>query len=212
MLDGTLTELPATTHPAAASLSDSEIAVRLQSGDRAAWHLVYDRYSVDIWRYVSRLIGNDPDAIAEIVQEAFMAAARGSRNYDEERGTLWSWLTGIAHRQTSGYFRRQTRHRRITEEKTQSQFQRKQQANEEQSNPVHLFEQHEVAELVRVALSRMSGEHARLLVAKYMDRLSVQEIQDRVGGTSDSVRSKLRRARSEFREVFERLNDGGPNQ
>lgn len=207
-----MTELPATTHSAEASTADAEVAVRLQRGDRSAWHLVYDRYSLGIWSYVSRLIGNDPDAIAEIVQEVFMAAARCSLNYDDQRGTLWSWLTGIAHRQTSGYLRRRTRHRRIQDETVQARFVGKLREDEAELNPVHLVEQLEVADIVRVALSQVSGEHAQLLVAKYMDLLSVQEIQDRVGGTSDSVRSKLRRARSEFREVFERLNDGGPNQ
>ena len=41
-----------------------------------------------------------------------------------------------------------------------------------------------------------------MLVAKYMDELSVQKIVETFGGTVESVRSRIARARRLFKERF----------
>jgi RNA polymerase sigma-70 factor (ECF subfamily) len=46
----------------------------------------------------------------------------------------------------------------------------------------------------------MSPDHAVLLEAKYIDELSVADIVETFGGTTESVRSRLARARREFSE------------
>ena len=83
------------------------IASGLARGERTAWEALYDLYSVRIWRYVARLVGNDQQAITEVVQEVFLAAAQSARGFQADRGTLWSWLTGIAQHQIA-----RTRNRR----------------------------------------------------------------------------------------------------
>ena len=75
-------------------------------------------YSVDVWRYVARLLGPDAAAVGDVVQETFLEAARSARNFDPSRGTLWSWLVGIAHHRVSAHWRqanRQTRLRQLAE-------------------------------------------------------------------------------------------------
>jgi|SaaInlStandDraft_1057018.scaffolds.fasta_scaffold31774_3 DNA-binding NtrC family response regulator len=54
---------------------NAEIAQRLRQGDRSAWEEVYDFYSRDLWRYVSRMLGEDQEIVAEVVQEVFLAAS-----------------------------------------------------------------------------------------------------------------------------------------
>jgi len=41
----------------------------LQTGCRDAWARLYDGYSVDVWRYVARLLGGDTANVADVVQE-----------------------------------------------------------------------------------------------------------------------------------------------
>ena len=96
------------------SEQDQLVVVRgLRNGDRDAWTALYDGYSEDVWRYVARLLGADATAVADVVQEVFLAAARSARGFNPERGTLWNWLSGIAHHQVATYWRQGARLARL---------------------------------------------------------------------------------------------------
>ncbi|MEO1994654.1 MAG: sigma factor-like helix-turn-helix DNA-binding protein, partial [Planctomycetaceae bacterium] len=63
----------------------------------------------------------------------------------------------------------------------------------------------ETVAAIRHLLAQLSSEQVAILTAKYLDGLSVAEIVSAMGGTIESVRSRLARARREFRERYERL-------
>lgn len=179
----------------------------LRVGNRSAWTALYNGYSVDIWRHVARLIGKDPVAIADVVQEVFLAAARSARNFDPALGSLWNWLTGIAQHHVAAYW------------KQAGQVSRLRSLCEAGAVEVsHLLEPPlsiagtvdaiDMTDLVRSILSQIPADYAALLTAKYMDDQSLVQIAARSGdeGMSlDALKSKLARARREFRTRFEQL-------
>ena len=85
----------------------------LRDGSRDAWTALYEGYSAEVWRYVGRLVGNHRTDVGDVVQETFLAAARSARQFDAGRGTLWSWLAGIAHHQAAIYWRRTNKTERL---------------------------------------------------------------------------------------------------
>ena len=50
----------------------------------------------------------------------------------------------------------------------------------------------------------MNAESAALLTGKYLDGLSIQQLVQTMGGTRESVRSRLARARRDFAARYER--------
>ena len=176
----------------------------LREGDRAAWTALYDEYSVRVWRYAARIIGQDASAVADVVQETFLAAARSAAGYDPKRGTLWSWLCGIAHHK-SAYYWKQLRQEQRLKSLAESNGHLTGWWNEAEGDPAKLIQTKETGELVRAALAGLTAEYAALLTARHLEGQSIAEIQEIHGGTPDAVRSKLSRARTEFRAAFERL-------
>jgi RNA polymerase sigma-70 factor, ECF subfamily len=176
----------------------------LRTGDRDAWCRLYDAYSVDIWRYVARSLGSAEEAVADVVQETFLAAARSARAFDPTRGTLWTWLCGIAHHGVAAHWRDAKRSARV-------KLLAEQKAGEIEhwfatSDPADvLLERAELAEVVRMLLAGMSADYAALLTAKYLDDQTLVQLAEQFGGTVEALKSKLARARREFREAFERL-------
>ena len=83
-----------------------DVGRRLREGDREAWAALYENYNIAVWRLTARLVGPDAAGVADVVQDVFLAAAGSARRFDTEQGTLWSWLTGIVHRQVSNYWRK----------------------------------------------------------------------------------------------------------
>jgi RNA polymerase sigma-70 factor (ECF subfamily) len=178
----------------------------IHTGDRDAWCRLYDAYSADIWRYVSRLLGAMHEgAVADVVQETFLAAARSAKAFDPERGTLWTWLCGIAHHGVAAHWRdveRSARAKQLAEQRA-ADFEHWFATSD--SADV-LMDRAESAEVVRMLLAGMSADYAALLTAKYLDDRTLSQLVEQFGGTVESVKSKLARARREFREAFERIS------
>ena len=176
----------------------------LRDGQRDAWTMLYDGYSADVWRYVARLIGPAAADVADIVQETFLAAARSARSFDANRGTLGNWLTGIAHHQTSLYWRQLNKVARL-KELAQAGAGDLKRWLDEANHEDELWQRQELTDLVRATLAALSSDYAVLLTAKYLDDQSLEEIAADMGGTVDSIKSKLARARRDFRARFERV-------
>ncbi|MFM9964003.1 MAG: RNA polymerase sigma factor [Planctomycetaceae bacterium] len=176
----------------------------LRNGSRDAWTALYDGYSADVWRYVGRLIGGQSAEVADIVQETFLAAARSARQFDETRGSLWSWLTGIAHHQAAAHGRQRgkTERLRLLAESGVLELRPWWEGTE---SAEALCEQRELADLVRGVLSDLSADYSALLTAKYLDDQSLEQMARQFGGSVEAIKSKLARARREFREKLESL-------
>lgn len=186
-------------------LSDDEqqsVSQGLRTGSQAAWNRLYDEYSADVWRYVARLSGGNATHVADIVQRVFLAAARSAQAYDPSRGTLARWLLGIAHRQSSLYWREAERAERWRQLAEAGAVEVRQWW-EDGASAEDVFERRELADLVRGVLAELPVETAALLVGKYVDQRSLAELANELGGSLDAIKSRLARARRDFRAQFE---------
>jgi RNA polymerase sigma-70 factor (ECF subfamily) len=176
----------------------------LRLGDRDAWSALYNGYSADIWRYVARLVGSETAAVADIVQETFLAAAKSARHFDPQRGTLWAWLSGIAHHQSALYWRQINKIQRLKElvEARADELRRWLEASEPADEPSARLE---LADAVRGVLADLPADYSALLTAKYLDERTLDELSRESGGSVDAIKSKLARARREFRARMESL-------
>lgn len=176
----------------------SAVICGLQHGTREAWAALYDGYNADVWRYVARLVGPEKTDVADVVQETFLAAARSARQFDVTRGSLWSWLSGIAHHHVSLYWRQIGKAARLQKlaEAHAGELHRWLDGSETDSLP---WEQSELAELVRGVLAELPSDYAALLTAKYLEERSLDELSQQWGHSVEALKSKLARARREFR-------------
>ena len=75
--------------------TDQELLVRMLSGDEDAFTTLYRRRQGPVYRFALQMTGNV--VIAEdVTQEVFMALITKTAKYDMSRGTLASFLYGIA--------------------------------------------------------------------------------------------------------------------
>ena len=177
--------------------TEQEIVRGLRHGDRVAWGTLCQRYGPRVWQYIARLVGSDEHAVADVLQETLLAVAKSGRGLAQET-KLWAWLARIGHNQAALYWRKQYQQRRTDLPGDLA----------DQSlggDPIGFLEQLETVSGVRRLLAEMDGDDVALLTAKYLDGLSVHEIVELCGGTTEGVRSRLARARRDFRERYERL-------
>jgi RNA polymerase sigma-70 factor (ECF subfamily) len=177
----------------------------LRKGSRDAWARLYDACSVDVWRYAARLLGPDAAAVSDIVQEAFIEAARSARNFDPSRGTVWNWLAGIVHHRVSAYWRESTRQDRLRQLANSGELDVGHLLDGQQETKAAL-ESRDIADFVRRVLAELPFDYASLLTAKYLDDCSLAAIAVDYGSSIEAAKSRLARARQQFRSKFEHLS------
>ena len=194
--------------------AEQEIAEGLQQGDRQAWVELYEAYAECVWNNVARLMGFDCPAVADVVQETFLAAARSAMTFDPERGSLRVWLYGIARRQIALYYRKHDPKiilARIKKWWASLDGEKIDWINAKEDAPPEVLEARQLAALVRFALIKLPAEHQALLLAKYVDGQTVNKIAADFDCSPVALTSKLARARKMFRVAFSKLIQSTPD-
>ncbi len=97
------------SHAMTDALSDRELADRVVAhGDETAFRALYRRHTPTVYRFVLRLTGGDAAEAEDVMQEAWLRAARGLQHF-EWQSSLRTWLSGIALNQFRELARRKGR-------------------------------------------------------------------------------------------------------
>jgi RNA polymerase sigma-70 factor (ECF subfamily) len=185
---------------------DHRIAHGLRQGKTDAWSALYEKYFDRVWHLVARMIGGDGTAVADVVQETFLAAARSARHFEPQRGSLWQWLGGIARNHLGAFFRSRRRDGRVKQGgdlRAAVAEHRAGQLRQSRSDPQGAYAAAETAGRVRDALGRLPGDYQFVLTAHYCEQVPVEEIARLADCSTAAIRSKLARARRAFRVAFD---------
>ena len=186
----------------------------LQKGDRQSWFELYELYAEQLWRNVARFMYQDAASVPDVVQETFLAAARSARHFNPRRGSLWTWLWAIAQRQVALHYRK---HKPIEvlakAQKWWSSLdgEKGDWIDGRERLPGEVLESQELATLVQHTLAELQAEYQVLLMAKYVDGATVEQIAKQIDRSPVAIRSKLARARKAFRRVFKKLAHFAPD-
>ena len=144
---------------------------------------------------------SDPEAVDEIMQEVALAAVRQGGQFNSG-AKVGAWLYRVAIRQTLLYRRRQGRYR-----------QRLQRCQEQSPpsgaslDPLAWLLRIERASLVRNALGRLNQRDRQILLLKYTEDCSCQDLAERLGVSERAIQSRLHRARGRLRQELSRLDE-----
>ncbi len=166
-----------------ASLNEHALLRRVQTGEAAAFELLYDRHQARVYRYALRMSGS-PEIADDVVQEVFLAVIRGARGFDPQAGALSSYLYGMA------------RHLLFRQLGSHALDELEDDAPATDANPLDGLEQAEQVERVRLALASLPAHYREAVVLCEMEELSYAEVAEMLGVAVGTVRSRLHRARA----------------
>jgi RNA polymerase sigma-70 factor, ECF subfamily len=76
-------------------MSDKALVAACSQGDMVALGLLFDRYHLDVFRFISRLTGVDSADLDDLVQNTFLQVQRSAGKFSG-RSAVKSWIFGIA--------------------------------------------------------------------------------------------------------------------
>jgi len=181
-------------------MNDASLAKRIQRGDPHAWELFFDSTAPIVYRYVADRLDGRVGLVEDVVQETYFRALDRIEQFDAKRGALGQWLLGIARNQVSDQFRQALRGPSFALPELLRTL-------DQQPLPDEAAERAELRAQVRMALERLSPNHRRVLLAKYEQSLSLDEIAAQENRTRKAVESLLRRARQGLRKALRRISN-----
>lgn len=136
------------------------------------------------------------EGVDDVMQEVALAAVR-QRERLPEASRIGPWLYRVAVRQSLLYRRKAGRRRKLVNGYTQQRFPLER--DESTPDPLSWLLAKERAGLLRVALERLARRDREILLLKYGEDWSYEQIAEHLGVTESAVETRLHRARARLR-------------
>jgi RNA polymerase sigma-70 factor (ECF subfamily) len=186
---------------------DAELMERLGSGDRSAITDLYNTYFDRLYSLVFNQVDRNRSVAEDIVQETFLAAIESSKKF-QGRSSLYTWLCSIAYHKVADHYRRQARERKHMVSGVDVDAVDVTDSSGKQSQPESLIESAETRQVVNQALAKLPWDYRQVLVLKYVEEMSVQEISQIMGRSPKSVEGLLTRSRKALQTHLAEFHEG----
>ena len=174
---------------------ECNLVLRAQGGDQLAFEVLYERYNDRICRYLSRMIGNDGIG-CELTQEVFLKAWEALLSL-RDPSRFASWLYRIATNRAYNY----QQHAKLLHMIPWEEYAMK----EETPSIAGPEEQVEEAELLKLALARVSPTYRPCLILYVIEEYSQRQIAELLQMKESSIGRYVSRGKEELRQIYRRL-------
>ena len=190
--------------------SDDELLRLILAGDESAFVTLYRRRHGGIYRFALHMSGSE--AIAEdVVQEVFMVLMKEAGNYDPAKGSLSSYLYGVARNHV---LRSLSRDRSFVA--LGDSYEEESETTHEQlvaqDDPLGDLTRNEMIESVRQAVMALPAHYREVVVLCDLHEMSYAEAAQVLNCAVGTIRSRLHRARALLIEKLRATKEGGAAQ
>lgn len=162
-----------------------------QRGDEEAFGRLMDRYDRKLVYYLMRFTASTEEAL-DIAQDVWISVFRGLRKLHNP-GVFRAWLYRIAHAKVVSQIRKHVREEQVLESFSAEQGQSLDDEEPISGNP----------ELVSRALAVLSPEHREVLVLRFLEDMSLDEIAHALECRLGTVKSRLHYAKQALKQQID---------
>ena len=175
------------------NLTDNEIVAKsLENLDY--FSCLYQRYETDLLRYIRRISDVDEDEARDILQDSFIKIWRNLNDFDHEL-KFSSWIYRVVHNET------------VSQVRKKKSFGKDKKSdiglfiNILQEDSGSLFEHEMRIEKMLGILDEIPFKYKEILVLKFLEKKSYDEISDILKIPEGTVAIRINRAKKIFREL-----------
>jgi RNA polymerase sigma-70 factor (ECF subfamily) len=186
MLSGVSDHADSTQHA-----PDTALISAVAAGNQRAMRTLYIRYSVKIFRFISRIV-NNPSLAEDLVSEVFLDVWRNADSF-KARSQVTTWLLAIARNKAYSALRRRS------DEQIDDEALAVEDPMEDQET---LMDREDRNAIVQKCLAQLSPAHREVLDLVYYHEKSIDEIAEIVGIPASTVKTRAFYARSHMAKIL----------
>ena len=189
-------------------LSNKRELKKLRQRDAGAIARWFRTYCDMLYTFVYYRVDKDANLASDIVQETFIGAIDKINDYDEQKGSMYAWLTYASKNHIRRALRARGRHLSYDQlwQQVDTSLLRCFEQIATEPLPDEVLQRKETAELVQMTLANIPANYRDVLNDYYYGRKVIKEIAALHGASEGAVRVLLYRARKAFREALLRLD------
>lgn len=178
----------------AAGDADGMLIARFLEGDRSAFDTLFHKYQDYVYNIVCGIVGRAEEA-RDITQDVFVQVYRSLASF--RRGSRFAtWLYRIAVNRAVDAARSAKGRKWLPLLDTLGA------TPDPAESPAHAAERGAAADEVQKVLMQVPVRHRDVLVLRYYQDLSVEEIAEVLGCSVSAAKVRLHRARHHFKEIY----------
>lgn len=159
-----------------------------------SWSITIEEYGSRVWNIVYRVVGNEADA-SDCFQEVFLAAVKASRT--RKIRNMGGFLSLLATQRAIDMIRKKKRNLQVNTKSMDCE------ALESPSpTPLQKAQSLELAEELRVALSKIPPQEAQVFCLRTLNELSYRHIADQMNINENYVGVLVNRARTKLQNIL----------
>jgi len=176
-------------------LTDEELVAAARDKNPEIFGEIVQRYQNKIFSYIKRLILNREDA-EDVTQEVFIKVYRNLNGFDI-RKKFSPWIYRIAHNEAVNYIKKKSYFKILSID--QNEFLKNTMTQTE--DLVEKIIKKENSRKLRDLLEKLSFKYKEVLVLKYYEEKSYEEISDIIRKPVNTVGTMINRAKSQLVEL-----------
>lgn len=180
--------------------SDDDLLRRSASGDEEAFSTLYRRRQAAVYRFALHMSGRE-DVAEEVTQETFLMLIREPGRFDASRGSVSSFLFGVARNLVLRHLERRRDYVNLEEEATGEPA-------AADTDLLAKMTREETIEAVRQAVSSLPGTYREAVVLCDLEEASYADAAEALGVPVGTVRSRLSRGRGLLLEKLRAVSLG----
>lgn len=203
-------EGPRENMPGALAGEDGPLIAAAQAGDLSAFDTLIRRHQDRVYNQAWRLLG-DHDEASDLTQEVFIRVFRKIHLYRGD-AAFSTWLYRVTHNLAKNRWKQMERKGRgktvsLDQPRADDDDDRPLDKPDASPGPRQQAEGREILGHLERELHGLGYEHREVLVLRFVENLSYEEIADVLGANLGTVKSRICRARQELRRRMEPFLD-----
>ncbi len=190
---------------------DAALVARIQARDSAAFEELYGRYKIKVYNTAYRITGNAADA-ADVTQEVFVHIYKKIGLF-EFRSSFSTWVYRMSVNASIDRYRKITRHPTTSTDDEDFQETREFRGLADQKTPAADQEtaKREFDAQIQKAVGLLPVKLRAVVVLRYIQDLSYQEVAHALSCSQGTVKSRLNRAHEKLRKILGKELKEGEN-
>ncbi|MDE1924679.1 MAG: RNA polymerase sigma factor [Patescibacteria group bacterium] len=181
------------------SLTDEQIVLLIQGGDKEKYGLLMTRYDKKLSRYGRKFL-SEKENIEDIVQDVFISAFQNINNFDTSL-KFSSWIYRIAHNAFVNGLKRQQRSAvlGLDLDTFVSHMTYEDPAVEERDHEI-------MKKMIDQGLEKLTPKCREVIILHYLEGLSYKEISDILQIPTGTVAVRVLRGKDALRKIYKKMN------
>lgn len=180
-----------------------EKLVFLALDDPVVFGVLMERYESKMLLYIKRISSVSNEEAEDILQESFLKAYQNLHNFDQKL-SFSSWLYRIVHNETISYWRKKKIRPQGNAVHVDDEFFER---IVDSQDFVREIDGEYLKDAIQEVLVEMDEKYREILILKYIEEKSYEEISDILKKPTGTVATHINRAKKQFRELYEQKSN-----